>query len=87
MNDSNLISQRSNSGLFFSVAVSNCFIISFNSKICVSAFFDVIVLRIFTGELAGDAVDPRYFHVMFWFVGQYGATTLLLRVGPLLVVV
>jgi len=67
MNDSNFTSKRNNSGLFFFFAVSNGLTLSCNFKIRNSAFTDVIVLRNVTGELAGNATDPCYFHSMFRF--------------------
>jgi len=67
------------------VAVSNGVTISCNSKVCVYAFFDVIVLRIVTGELAGNVTDPSYFHSMFRFGGQYGETSLLSINTPVVV--
>jgi len=70
---------------FVFVAVSNSVTISCNSKISVFAFFDVIVLRNVTGELAGDVTDPSYFHAMFRFAGQYGDTTLLYINPPVMV--
>ena len=67
------------------MAVSNGVTDSCNSKIGISAFFDVIVLRNVTGELAGDVTDPSYFHAMFRFGEQYGDTTLL-SINPPVVV-
>ena len=67
------------------MAVSNGVTNSFNFKISISAIFDVIVLRNVTGELAGDATVPCYFHAMSRFGEQYGDTTLL-SINPPVVV-